>query len=170
MVLRRGVVLFVDGNSGVDDFWGDGLFVDDRLDRLVDVMVDMLALDSWCSCCGVSGLVGMGGVLELSSFSFESLTRLVFVAVMEFLVDYWLHLVMMLLGEDFLVLDWLDRGVIVILVDLAVDSFLDFLMSGGLDVLVYDTWGDALGNIGRVASLASKACDCGLGFFHVEMR
>ena len=169
-MLRRGVVLLVDGNSGVDDFWGDGLLVDDRLDGLVDVMVDMLALDSWCGCGGVSGLVGVGGVLELSSFSFESLTCLVVVAVMEFLVDDGLHLVVMLLGEDLLVLDWLDGGVVVILVDLAVDGFLDLLMSGGLDVLARDTWGDALGDIGAVAPLASKACDCGLGLVHVEMR
>ena len=63
------MVGLVDGNSGVDDLWGDGLLVDDWLDSLVDMVVDMLTLDDWSSGGGVPGLVGGGGAGELSSLA-----------------------------------------------------------------------------------------------------
>ena len=169
-MLSRSVVLLMDGDSGVDNFRGDGLLVDNWLDSLMNVVVNVLALNAWCGSCCMSGLVRMGGVLKLSSFSLQSLANFMVVAVVEFLVDDRLHLVMMLLREDFLMLDRLDCCVVVVLVDLTVDGLGELLMAGGLDVLVRDSCGDALGDIGGMASLASEACDCGLCFLHLVVR
>jgi hypothetical protein len=162
-------MFFVDGDNSVDDFWGDGLLVDDWLDGLVDVMVNMLALNPWGNSCGMFGLVGVGGVLELGSLTLQSLTRLMVVAVVELLVDGIFHHMVMLLREDLLMLDRLDRGVVVVLMDFAVDSLLDLLMASGLDVLAGDSWGDALSDVGAVASPASDALNCGSSFLHVDV-
>ena len=72
----------------------------------------------------MSDLVGVGGVLELGSLTFESLASFMIVAVVALLVDNILHLVMVLLGENFLMLDRLDRGVVMVLVNFAVDSLM----------------------------------------------
>lgn len=52
------VVSFVDGDGGVYDFGGDGVFLDDGLDMLVEVVVDVFILDDWCFGGGVDGVVG----------------------------------------------------------------------------------------------------------------
>jgi hypothetical protein len=170
VVLGGRVVLLVDGDDGVDNFGGDGLLVDDGLDSLVDVVVDVLALDSRGGRCSVAGLVGMGGVLELGSLTLESLASLVVVAVVEFLVDGIFHHVVVLLREDLLMLDWLDGGVVMVLMDLAVDCLLDLLMATGLDVLAGDSRADAFGHVGGMASLARDAGNCGSSFVHVDAR
>jgi hypothetical protein len=170
MMLSSGVVAFMDGNSGVNDFWSDGLLVDDWLNRLMNMMVNVLALDSGCSGCCMSGFVGMGGVLELGSLTLESLASLVVIAVMELLVDHILHLVMVLFRENLLVLNRLDSGVVVVLVDLTIDSLGELLMARRFDVLVGDSWGNALGHVGSVASFAREACDCGLCFVHFNLN
>lgn len=169
MVLSSSVMLLVDGDSGVNDLWGDCLLVDDGLNRLVDVMVNMLALNSWCSSSGVTCLVGVGGILELSHLGLESLTCLVFIAVVKLLVDNALHLVGVLLWEDLLVLDGLDGGVVVVLVDLAVNRLCHLLMSGGLDVLVGDSCGDTLSDISAVTLAGGELLNGGSGFVHFEI-
>jgi hypothetical protein len=164
------MMLLMDGNNSVNDFWGNGLLVDDWLDSLMDMMMNMLALDSRCSSCGVSGLVGVGGVLKLGSLTLESEASLIMVVVVELLVDGILHDVVMLLREDFLMLNRLDGGVVVVLVNLTVDSLGELLMTGGLDVLAGNRWADALGDIGGVAPLAGDAGNCGSSFLHLECK
>jgi hypothetical protein len=132
----------MNGNSGVNDFWGDGLLVDHGLDSLMNVMVDMFAFDSWCHSSSMCGLIGVGGVLELGSLALESLASFMIVAVVELLIDDILHLVMVLLRENFLMLDGLDRSVVMVLVNLAVDSLGDLLMTSRLDVLAGGAWSD----------------------------
>lgn len=168
MVLGSGVVFLMDGDDSVNDFRGNGLFVDDWLDSLVDVMVNMLALDSWCGGSGVSSFVSVGGVFELSSFTLELEAGLIVVVVVELLLDGVFHDMVMLLGEDLLMLDGLDSGVVVILVDLTVDGLGDFLMASGLDILASNGGSNALGHIGCVASLVGKAGNCSSGFIHFE--
>lgn len=46
VVLRLVLVNFVDWDGGVHNVWLDSLLVDDRLDCLVDVMVDMFPSDN----------------------------------------------------------------------------------------------------------------------------
>jgi len=169
-MLSGSMMRLVDGDNGVDNLWSDSLLVDDWLHCLVDMMVDVFALNSWCGSSRVSGFVGVGGVLELSQFSLESLASLMLVAMVEFLLDDRLHLVVMLLWEDFLVLDGLDSGVVVILVDLTVNRFSEFLMSGGLDVLAGDSWSNTLRDVGGVALAAGKLGNRGSGFIHCDVR
>lgn len=158
--LSSGVVAFMDGNSSVNDW----------LNRFMNMMVNMLALDSGCSGCCMSGFTGMGGVLELGSLTLESLASLVVIAVMELLVDHILHLVMVLFRENLLVLNWLDSGVVVVLVDLTINSLGELLVARRFNVLVGGSWSNALGNVGSVASFASEACDCGLCFVHFDLN
>jgi len=168
VVLSGSVMMLVDRNSGVNNFWSDGLLVDDWLDCLVDVVVNMLALHSWCGSSGVSCLVGRGGVLELGQLSLQSLACLMFIAVVELFVDDTLHLVGVLLWENLLVLDGLDGGVVVVLVDLAINSLSELLMSGGLDVLAGDSWSDALSDIGGVTLAGGELLNSGSSFIHFE--
>jgi hypothetical protein len=170
VVLGHGVVFLMDGNDRVNDFWSDSFLVNDWLDGLVNVMVYVLALDSRSCCCGMSGLVGMGGVLELGSLTFKYLTSLVVVAVVKFLVDGIFHDVVVLFREDLLMLDGLDCGVIVVLVDFLVDSFLHLLMAVGPDVLAGNGGDDGLGHIGSVAPLAREASNCCFSFLHVDVK
>lgn len=170
MVLRHGVVFFMDGNDGVDNFRSDDLLVDDWLDGFVNVVVYVLALDPWSCGCGMSCLVGVGGVLELGSLTFEPLTSLMVVAVVEFLADGIFHHMVVLLREDLLILDGLDCGVIVVLMDFSVDSLLHLLMARGPYVLAGDGWGDGLAHIGGVAPLTREAGNYCSSFLHVDVK
>ena len=60
------------------------------------------------------------------------------------------HAVRVLLGENFSILDWLDRGVVVVLVDLLVDSSLSLFDAGLGDSLVRHGWVDSLMHRGVV--------------------
>jgi hypothetical protein len=168
VVLGRSVVLLVNGNSGMNNLWCDGLFVDDWLDSFMNVMVYMLALNSWCGGSGMSRLVIKCGILELGGLRLESSAGLKFVVVVELLVDDWLYLVMMLLREDFLMLDWLDGSVVMVLMDLTVNSLGELFMTYGFDVFLGDSWGDSLSHIGGVASFAGDAGDCCFRFLHLD--
>lgn len=68
VVLGGIVVDFVDGDRAVNDVGFDGLLVDDRLDVLVNVVVNMLASDNGLGAGGVFALHSGGLVLELSGF------------------------------------------------------------------------------------------------------
>ena len=76
--------------------------------------------------------------------------------MVELLVNNILHLAMVLLGENFMMLDRLDRGVVIVLVNLTVDSLCELFMTSRLDVLADNAWGNALGHIGGVASLTGE--------------
>lgn len=169
-MLRRGMVFLVDRDDCVDHFGGDDLLVYNWLDGLVDVMMNVFALDSGSSRGVVSGFVGVGRVFELGCLSLKSQTSLVIITVMELPVDGVFHHMVMLLGEDLLMLDGLDGGVIVILVDFAVDSFLDLLMVSGLHVLAGDGWSNVLGDVGGVTSLTSDAGNSRSSLLHPDRR
>jgi hypothetical protein len=65
VVLSLVLVNLMDWDGGVDDRWLDSLLLDDWLDRLVDVVVDVLACNVGTG-CGVLSLANCAGVLELS--------------------------------------------------------------------------------------------------------
>ena len=138
MVLRGAVVRLVNRHGGMHDFGSDRLLVDDWLHSLVDVMMDMLAFDSGSSAGRVPRFVGRGGVFELARLLLESRTAGMLVAVFEFLVGDIFHVMAMLFREDLLVLDRLDGRVVVILMNLAVNSFLSFFVSSGFGMFPCD--------------------------------
>lgn len=88
-------------------------------------MVHMLAFNSGSDASRMLRFVHRARVLESSSFTFQFLPCLGGIVVLELLVLYRRHLVRVLLWKDFLVLDRLDGGMVVVLVDLAVYRFLD---------------------------------------------
>jgi len=136
MVLGAGVMCLVDRHRGVHDLRSNCLFVDDGLHGFVDVVMGMLAFDSGSCAGGVPGFVGGGGVSELAGFLLESGSSGISVFVFELLLHHGLHLMAVLFREDLLVLDWLDGGVVVVLMDLAVDGFLRLFVECRLDTLL----------------------------------
>ena len=58
------------------------------------------------------------------------------------------QVVLVLLGQDLAIMNRLDGGVVVVLVDLLIDSCLDVLVTRRLHVLVDDSWSNLLVNGG----------------------
>lgn len=73
-----------------------------------------------------------------------------------------------LLWENLSVLNWLDSGVVMILVDLSVNGFCCLLMSVRLDGLGGDGWVDNLVNVSGVAVTAGDLGDGGSCGVHCE--
>jgi len=167
VVLGLIVVDFMDWDGGVDDGRLDGLLLDDWLDGLVDVVVNVLARQGWCSGRSVLSLSDLFGALELSSLSLESLSHVLIVAVVDLAVLSANQVVRVLLRKNLTVLDGLDGGVVVILVNLAVDDLLGFLVLGAGDVLILNSWVHCLVDSGFVLSiLGEEVGHCGLSFIH----
>jgi len=153
VVLRLVLVNFVHWDGSVDDGWLDGLLLNDRLDVLMDVVVNMLAGNGLALRGGVLSCSFAAGVLELSSFGGETLFDVAVVSVLDLTVLYTDHVVAVLLREYFPVLDGLDRGVVVVLVNLSIDSGLCLFMVGSVYGFVGDSWVDSLVDCGLVLSI-----------------
>ena len=80
--------------------------------------------------------------LELSTLLLQTSLDSRNIAMMVFTVFNTGHTMLVLLGENLTILDRLDRGVIMILVDLAVDSSLSLFMALLDNVLLNDGWSD----------------------------
>jgi len=170
VVLGLILVNLVDRDSGVNNGWLNSLLLDDWLNVLVDVVVDVLASNRWCSCAGVLGLTDFAAVLELSGLSSETVLDVRVVAVLDVAVLNTCHLVAVLLGKDLTVLDGLDGCVVVILVDLTVYCGGHILVSGGSDMLVLDGGVDRLVDSGVVLSILGKeVSNCCLCLFHFDL-
>lgn len=133
--------------GAVHDMGLDRLLVDDRLDMFVDVVVDMLSLGSWClslSAGGGANFAGMLGQTKTGMLLGDSTVDPVMIPVTELLVLGILVYVGVLLGEDLSVLDGLDCGVVMVLVNFLVHGPIDLLVLSGLDMLVLNGWLDVL--------------------------
>lgn len=109
MVLWCVVNLLVHRNNGVCDVRLDGLLVDHRLNRLVDMVMDVFTSDLGQSCTlGVSGWCADGFVLKLCCCVFEVVLDVVVVAVVNCAVLGADDVLVVLGGKDFAVLHWLD--------------------------------------------------------------
>jgi hypothetical protein len=122
---------FVNRNSSVNNRWLDGLLLHNRLDVLVDVVVDMLSCYCGGGRCGVLRLVDCTGVFELGLFGGEAFLDVRVVAVLDVAVLYTSHLMSVLFWEDLTVLDGLGSGVMVVLMDFSIDSCCGLLVSSG---------------------------------------
>ena len=122
VVLGSVVVNLVHWNSGVLNVRLDGLLLDDRLDDLVDMVMSVLASDHRGLRMSVSGLAVGGGIPELSGLLLKLLLDGSRVAMVVLTVLDGDSLVLMNLGQNLTVLDRLDGGVVVVLVNLTVDG------------------------------------------------
>lgn len=87
----------MNGDGGVNDVWLDCLFLDNRLDGLVHVVVDMLASYRGRNTLGVSFWCANVLIFELGSFNLKLAGNILLVAVVVFSVLDRLQVVMMLL-------------------------------------------------------------------------
>jgi len=134
----------------------------------MDVVVDVLASNGWIGRRGVLGISDSTSILELGLLSCETLLDVLIVAVLQVTSLNAGHLVVMLLWENLAVLDRLNGGVVVILVNLSVNSCGDILMLGACDVLLSDSRVDGLVDCGIMLSiLVEEASNCCLCLVHL---
>lgn len=152
VVLSSVVVDLVDRNSGVDDVRLNCLLVDDGLDRLVDVVVNVLTSDRGGNRLSVTLGALSTLVTELGGLGLETVGNISVVAVLNLAVLDSAKVVVVCLGKDLTVLDGLDRGVVVVLVDFLVNGSLHVLMAFSVDGLVGDGRGNLLVNSGVVVA------------------
>ena len=104
----------------------------------------MLASNDRCDGVSVCGLANDTLILELSSLAGETCFDLSSVTVVKLAALYSDEVVCVLLRKDLTVGDGLDRGVVVVLVNLFVDGSEDLLVLGLVDGLVEDGRCDTL--------------------------
>jgi len=146
------VVDLMDGDSGVDDVGLDGLLLDNRLNGLVDVMMNVLAANGGSDALALSGSFYTPFILELSLLLDKVPLSGVVVAVIEFAVLDGTKLRRVLLWQHLAVLNWLKSAVIVILVNLLVYRCDDLFMLVRLDRLVNDRRSNCLVDSGVMVS------------------
>ncbi len=150
------LVDLVDGVGGVHNVLLVDLTVDDRLDVLMNVVVDVLACNSWSRFLNMLRRADVAGVLKLASLPLKLTLDLVVTTVPDLPSLYWSDLLGMSGRCGGLVADWLGGGMVVVLVDLAVDDLLVLVALGLRDVLVLDGWVDGLVDGGVCLAVAVK--------------
>jgi hypothetical protein len=167
MVRRLVVVNLMDRYSGVDNVGLNCLLLYNRLDGLVDVVVDMLAADRGRSALAVCGSINLPLILEASLLINKVPLGGVVIAVVELAMLDGAKFSSVLLREHFAILNWLDGAVVVILVNLLIHSSQDFLVLVGLHNLVLYSRGNCLVDSGVVVTrLGHEVGDGCLGLFH----
>lgn len=133
--------------------------LNDRLDGLVDVVMDVLAGDDGSGRAGLGYLALNAPVDELSGLTLEAGSDVLGAAVLEVPVLDSSELVLVLLRQDLTVEHGLHGGVVVVLVDLLVDGGLDLLVEVLVDGLVGDGGSDLLVDGGVVVAGLGPARD-----------
>lgn len=102
------------------------------------VMVDVFSSNHWCHRVGLLSTTLCPYVLELCTLLFKTCFDGLFVTVMVLPMLDGNNVVLVLFWKDFAVFDWLDRGMVVVLVHLTVDGGLSFFMANLFDRLVHN--------------------------------
>jgi hypothetical protein len=135
---------FVNWFSGVYNSWLNGLLLDDWLDVLVNVVVDMLACNGRVGSRAMLGLSNCASILELSGLGCETLLDMRVVTVLDMTVFSLVVAVRVFFGENLTMLNGLNGGVVVVLVNLTIYGVCDvFVVSTG-NILVLNRWVDSL--------------------------
>ena len=96
---------------------------------LVDVMMDVLARNGGCNgmtlLCAARGT----GALELGTLLLQTGLNGSSIAMMHLAVFYWDDIVLVLFGEYFAVLDWLNGRVEMVLMNFTIDGGLSLFMT-----------------------------------------
>lgn len=155
MVLSLVVMDFVNRDGGMYDGWLNGFLLDDRLDglrlgsmmfqcwvgyfaNLMNVVVDMFSSNHWCYRVTLLNTAVYPCTLELCTLLLETCFDGLLVTMTELPVLDGDYVVLMLFREDFAVFDWLDRGMVVVLVHLTVNGGLSFFMADLCDLLIHN--------------------------------
>jgi len=155
-------------NSGVDDVGLDYFLVKNWLDGLVNVVMNMFALDYRSLTLRLCCVMHLPFVVELRCLAFQSLLGTVMITVVKLAVLDFAHLMLVLLWQDLSVMYRLDGMVKVILMHLLVDSCADLLMLVRLHCLVLHSGGDLFVDRSvMVTRLGDEVLNCCLCFLHV---
>jgi len=131
------------------------------------MVVNVLAGDDRGDRAGVLALDSLLLIAELRLLGGEPALNVLGVVVLVRAVLDWDDVVVVLLTEPGLIVDWLDGGVVVVLVHLLVDGGLDVLVLSAIDGLVGDGRSDLLVDGGVVvARLGHEVLNCCLGGVH----
>ena len=106
--------------------------------NLMNVVVDMLSSNHWCYGVALLNTAVYALILELCTLLLETCFDGRLISMTELSVLDRDHVVLVLFRKDFAVFDWLDRGMVVVLVHLAVNSGLSFFMANLCDLLVHN--------------------------------
>ena len=123
----------------------------------MNMVMHVLASNNGGNRVGLFSTCFSAGVLELQTLLFETSLDSVGVTVLNFTLLNSAHSVGVLFRENLPILDWLDRGVVMLLVHLAVDCGLSLLMTLLDDLLIHHGRGDFLVDCGvMVTSLVPE--------------
>ena len=106
--------------------------------NLINGVVDMLSSNHWCYGVALLNTAVYALILELCTLLLETCFDGRLISMTELSVLDRDHVVLVLFRKDFAVFDWLDRGMVVVLVHLAVNSGLSFFMANLCDLLVHN--------------------------------
>ena len=115
---------------GLDDLLGDYWLYD-----FVDMVVDVLFFTGRTFVVGIDGIACFSDVLESCDLLCQAVLGALVISVMEFYAFDFLGLVYVLFWEYFLVLEWLDRDMVVVLIDVTVDDLCGLLVTSFNDSL-----------------------------------
>ena len=131
------------------------------------MVMHSFSLDCWSNSLGGRGGACGRGVPEFLSLGVKPCFSLMGICMFEFLVLDAGHLVGMLLGENLAVLDRLNGGVEVVLVNLPLHGGHHFLVANRLNFFMFDSWSLALLDRGFVmTSSSNKVGDCCFSLVH----
>ena len=106
--------------------------------NLMYVVVNVFSSNHWCHGVGLLGTTLYPCILELCTLLFETCFDGLFIAVMVLPMLDGNNVMFVLFGKDFAVFDWLDGGMVVVLVHLTVNGSLSFFMANLCDLLVHN--------------------------------
>lgn len=136
---------------------------------MADLLVNLLALDSWRLALSVGGIRLDALVSHLSGLSPQHLLGPLFVTMVKFLMLDLVGLMSVLLRPNLSVLDRLHHASVVILIDFSIDGGVDFFVLCRLDRFMLGRWGGLFVGSGMVMSgFGREVADCFLGLFHCE--
>lgn len=162
MVHGGGMVSLVNGDCCMDNVRLNSFFLDNRLDMLMDMVMNSLSCHDRSSLSRSCGAVSCGCILESGGFAVQGSPRFLVVSMVELLVFNRRHVVVVLLRENFLVCNWLHSCVMMLLMNLLVESSGYALMLVRLDLLLNDMRSDIFVDSSLVLSVVGKEARNGL--------
>jgi hypothetical protein len=164
------VVNLVDRNGSVDNIRLDSLLLNNRLNGLMDVVVDMLTTNGSSLALAVGVSIYNALILELSLLLNKIALGGVVVAVVKFAVLDSSELSSVLFRENLTILDGLNGAVVMILVNLLVNRSLNLLMGVRLNDLMLDSRSNSLvDSCVVVPRLGHEVSDSCLGLVHCDV-
>jgi hypothetical protein len=170
MMFRLVMVHLMNGNGSMDYSWLNGFLLNDWLDRFMNVVVDMGAVNYWLRLMSMLGPASLRHIIELSRLGGQTLIHGTVIAVVMLFVLDRNDVVVMLLRENLAMVYRLDRGVMVMVMDL--------LVNDGCVRVVFRR-GDVGMRDGRLVMLMDcsivfacpgrEVLDCSFGFLHVRV-